>query len=248
MKEGVVERKAVDAWEALDRVDAEIDATKFGRLSLDPNKNEATHLVDLVQGIVGKEDGAPLAKFVAQVAEAQLRNFPDNLFWDFDYYAKSIWDDACANIDGVAYLEKCSQTATTLMDLYGQHSAIRFRYVHDFLYGFDWARWVKRAPDRATHGPFGRLFLEYSGQRAHELLALIDNDDRKYPKLESASSRNPFPFMREPNDEKSLYRRLASAGWLPVNTWDADTTPDWGRDYEKERKRFAESLGLARSS
>ena len=234
----------VDPWEDLEQADDMIASTSRGRLTLASGETEATPLKDLVIEIAGTNRGDELARFVAQVAKAQLNNFPDNLFWDFGYYAKSTWVDASQSDDEVAYLRERAKTAIRLMEIYGQQSPIRFRYVHDFLYGFDWARWVRRSLERKVHGPFGRAFLEYSNIRAEEILTLIEVDDEKYPQLKNNKSRNPFPFIREPEQEEALCRMLAASDLIPVKTWDIDAVPVWDVDFEAGRTRCAQSLGI----
>jgi len=133
------------------------------------------------------------------------------------------------------------------MRLYGQQSAIRFRYVHDFMYGFDWARWVRRDPDaRKGVEPFGIEFLRQTESRGRNILELIDADDDWYPRLIDGVSRNPFPFSREPEDELPLYQLLAERACVPVEAWLLDAQPDASRDFDALREGAAASLGLDR--
>jgi hypothetical protein len=133
------------------------------------------------------------------------------------------------------------------MKLYGQQSAIRFRYVHDFMYGFDWARWVRRDPAaRKGVEPFGIEFLRQTESRGRDILTLIEADDGWYPRLANGVVRNPFPFSREPEDELPLYRLLAERGCVPVGAWRLDAQPDASRDFDALREGAARSLGLAR--
>lgn len=186
-----------------------------------------------------------LAEAASAVAEAQLRSFPDNLFWDFDFYLASIHGHASNAEDYAGYLRRVAALTVRLMELYGQQSAIRFRYVHDFMYGFDWARWVRRKPEERTGvQPFGTDFLHQTESRGRDLLALIAADDRWYPQLENGASRNPFPFPREPADELRLYRALAERGYVPVEAWRCDAEPDASEDFDALREKTAESLGL----
>jgi hypothetical protein len=134
-----------------------------------------------------------------------------------------------------------------LQKLYGQNSIICFRYVHDFVYGFDWAKWVLRDPEtRNVHGPFSGAFLDYIENRAHELIDLIHNDDEKYPKLESGEPRNPFVFSREPDDERRLFMTLAERDLIPVRAWTFDTTPVWNRPFAALRAEMAVELGICK--
>ena len=77
------------------------------------------------------------------------------------------------------------ETTELLVDVqarYGARSAIRFRYVHDFIYGYDWARWVAREPEtRTAIGPYDPVFLKRMRDRADELLELIADERRELP-------------------------------------------------------------------
>jgi hypothetical protein len=119
--------------------------------------------------------------------------------------------------------------------------------VHDFIYGFDWARWVRRDPGaRLDTGPFSLRFLEQIETRGRDILTLIEADDAHYPKLSGPGARNPFSFSRDPDEELALYRRLAERGSIPVEAWRLDAQPDASRDFDRLREEAAESLGLAR--
>jgi hypothetical protein len=188
-----------------------------------------------------------LAAAASSVAEAQLESFPENLFWDFDFYLASIHRHACAGPDYAGYLENVSSVTVGLMRAYGQQSAIRFRYVHDFMYGFDWARWVRRGQG-ARNGvePFALDFLRQIESRGRDIVGLIEADDDLYPRLPEGAARNPFPFAREPDDELPLYRLLAERGDVPVQAWRLDAQPDASREYDELREDAAASLGLSR--
>ena len=231
----------------LREVDAEIRDCPSGPLTLDPSRDFARPLSDVVAALADSRQSRPLAAAAAAVAEAQIQSFPENLFWDFDFYLASIHRDAASSSDYEEYLAAVTEVTVGLMHLYGQQSTIRFRYVHDFMYGYDWARWVRRDPGaRAEVEPFGLDFLKQTERRGHDLLALIDADDEWYPTLEKGVSRNPFPFSREPRDELRLYRVLAERGWVPVETWRLAAQPDASRDFDALRAEAAESLGLSR--
>ncbi|MEM8609839.1 MAG: hypothetical protein AAGF92_22270 [Myxococcota bacterium] len=228
-------------------VQARIDATPYGRLTLDPNRAEATGLAELVDSLASTSERPRLAAAAAEVAEAQLENFPGNLFWDFDCFLATIHRHATLVGDYAQSLAHATKMTVTLMALYGQRSKIRFRYVHDFIYGFDWARWVRRDPDsRKATKPFEVAFLAQSESRGRDILRLIDADDDWYPQLKTDAPRNPFPFFREPGDELRLYRDLADHGLIPVPAWSATDDPVWDRDFDTARRSRAKALGLAR--
>ncbi|KPK15350.1 MAG: hypothetical protein AMJ62_09470 [Myxococcales bacterium SG8_38] len=229
----------------LTELDARIAQTRHGRLTLDPRRSIATPLTEVVSRLADGRQSTHLTAAASAVAEAQMRNFPDNLFWDFDFYLASIHERASEAADYAAHLSHVVGLTVRLMQLYGQQSPIRFRYVHDFMYGFDWARWVRRKPEARTgFAPFGIEFLRQTEARGRDLLSLIEADDEWYPRLEEGVSRNPFPFPREPEDELRLYRKLAARGYVPVEAWRVDARPDAKRDFDALREETAASLGL----
>ena len=214
-----------------------------GVRSLSPDTLNPTPLTELVPSVAA--DGiALLAKFAFSASRAQLANFPGNIFWDWDYLISSVWRDATDSADPHAYLTKVSGLFSDLMRLYGRHSTIRFRYVHDFVYGFDWARWMMRTKPDVDHQPFGLAFLNHSKTRAYELLALIAKNDERYPTLPSDKPRNPFSFVRDPEQERILYSDLAARDLIPVRAWDRDAVPVWEKDFDAHRQARAEALGF----
>jgi len=228
-------------------VESRIRRSPWGPLTLDPDRSVARSLSEIVTELAGAEQSSHLAAAALAVANAQLQSFPDNLFWDFDFYLASIHRQASAASDYASYLEHVTGITVELMRLYGQQSTIRFRYVHDFMYGFDWARWVRRDPKvRDGVEPFGLEFLRQTESRGRDIRELIETDDEWYPRLEDGVARNPFPFSREPEDELALYRLLAKRGWVPVQAWSFDARPDAGRDFDLLREETARSLRLSR--
>lgn len=231
----------------LAEVDARIASAPRGALTLSPSREAASRLCDLVASLTDSHQQPVLAAAASSVAESQLESFPENLFWDFDFYLASVHLEGSQAEDYGAHVAEVSAITVNLMRMYGQQSTIRFRYVHDFIYGFDWARWVRRAPgSRRSVGPFSLDFLRQVETRGRDLLLLIEEDDDLYPKLVGPGSRNPFPFFREPDDELRLYRRLATSGCIPVEAWRADARPDASRDFDGLREDAAKALGLTR--
>ena len=226
-------------------IETRIERTRRGPLTLDPERDRATPLSKIVESLGTAEQRAVLARAADAIARAQIDSFPDNLFWDFDYLLSSIHENALCDEDYESAVELARELAVELMMLYGRRSAIRFRYVHDFIYGFDWARWVRRAaPDRAGVQPFASEFMTQSLRRGRALLEMIEADDERYPKLRNGQVRNPFRFSREPEGELRLYRDLAKHGSLPLQAWSQDATPSWDRDFDALREQRAEALGL----
>jgi hypothetical protein len=229
--------------------------------TLDPARELATPLFEvhrrtlhpLAESLAAQLD-EPLADGLCGLALAQLDAFPGNLFWDLDLIAVAVVAQAHAlEPDAAAELVRDRFTRMIeLQRLYGRATAINFSYVHDFVYGFDWAKWVAREPELHADvpGPFSLRFLEYMDQRGHELLELIAEDDRKYPNLPEDQARNPFPFSREPEAEIELHRELARRDLIPVPAWDPQALAlDWGErwrvPFQDRRVEVATELGLA---
>lgn len=214
-----------------------------------PDRGRATTLMALAEQLLAPDDDELLrASFcagLADLAAAQLGHFPENIFFDLDYPAAAVLRRARVSASGRAELVESFGLMSELQRIYGMYTPIRFRYVHDFSYGFDWAKWTGREPDQdGSVGPFDLEFLRYMKRRGHELLSLIAEDDAKYPTLDDDKPRNPFPFSREPADEIELHRELARRDLVPVAAWNPDAEPDWNRPFAKLRVQVASELGL----
>lgn len=184
-----------------------------------------------------------LARGLEATALATLEHFPENIFWDLDGLASSVIRDAWKHTDPAASLAAAFDDIASLYAVFGRATAIRFRYVHDFVYGFDWAKWVRRDPAaRAGVGPFDRVFLRALLARGEELLDLIERDDPEYPRLRDEGSRSPFPFSREPEDEARLHRSLVGEALIPVRAWCIDPEPVWDRPFAELRAARAAAM------
>lgn len=233
-----------DPMAALAALDARID--RGARLTLDPAAERPTSLCSLAESLAPGPLRSPFAIALERVARAQLHAFPGNLFWDMDALAASLVRQARRAAEPVTRLNELAGHVARLQNLFGSDTAIRFRYVHDFVYGYDWAKWVKRDPDeRRDVGPFDAAFLAYSERRAGELMELIAENDAKYHQLPDGQARNPFGFSREPDDEVRLFRDLAERDLLPIRAWETDPALDWEPPYLALREEHAEALGLA---
>lgn len=205
--------------------------------SLDSQRRAATPIARLARSEV-------VALGLRRIDEAIVRHFPHNLFADLDLVAATLESLRQRHGDAAA-LARADRIAE-VHAVFGQETPLRFRYTHDFLYGFDWARWVAREPaTRREVGPYDDAFLDYSTQRAAELCALVAQHDRKYGPLEGEAHRNPFPFRRDPEAERVLHRALAASDGIPVRAWDPESRPVWDRPFSPEREARAEALGLA---
>jgi hypothetical protein len=233
----------------------DVDLELGQRRSLHPERAQASSLTGLGELLLAAEDPpalkAAFARGLSAVALAIARNFPENIFWDLDFLAASLVASARAvyaegdERRALAGVERATELLVEVQAQYGVESPIRFRYVHDFLYGYDWARWVAREPEQRRHiGPYDLVFLRRMHQRAGELAELIEADDATYPRLIAGERRNPFGFSREPDAEMALLLELSGADLVPVEAWRIDPVPEWNRPYGELREQRARRLGL----
>ena len=231
------------------RADRSLDDHAWGRRSLAPGREQSRSLLELCVAAALSTDDVDtlmaLATGVADLANAQRESFPDNLCCDLDFLVAHTLRRARASARPAEDVADRLARICRLQKLYGRDTAIRFSYVHDFVYGFDWAKWVGRDPDlRASVGPFDTVFLDHLERRAHVMLGLIAADDPLYGQIPEDQARNPFPFSREPAPELTLHRDLAARGLVPVEAWDPDATPSWRRPFAALRVERAAALGL----
>lgn len=227
------------ALERAAAVDESLVAVAQQPASLCPDRQRATPIVELIEralaGGVPERRCAEVARGVGEIVGAQVASFPENIFWDFDYLV--------ARLSVVEGMPDIVDRIVDVTRRFGHGTAIRFRYVHDFSYGFDWAKWVNKDPDnRDNVGPYDVPFLAFMQQRADELVELIAADDAKYPRLKDEAHRNPFGFSREPGAEEKLHRALAREGLIPLEAWREDAQPVWNRPFADLREKQAVAL------
>jgi hypothetical protein len=239
----------LDRLRALDRrVRAELPSWK----TLEPGRSEARALVDIAERAaetpLPHEVFDAFARALEGVVVAQVASFPGNLFWDFDLPAERLLRLAAQEPEAAALrLERATSRFSALQRAFGAESKIQFRYAHDFIYGFDWARWVQREPDRrGSVGPFDDEFIDHMQRRAGEIVVLVEQHDAKYPPLPPGVARNPFGFSREPRDEERLHRDLAERRLVPVEAWNPEAEPRWDLPFSALREERARQLGIWR--
>ncbi len=244
------EKSWQSALEQLRAADVSLEA-RVTLASLCPGRARATPLASLGEQLLPRdtpaEVAAAFARSLSGIGQAIQRNFPGNLFWDLDFLAAGLMgiDAGAAPAERAQSMERTASAIVSLHNLFSHASRIQFRYAHDFLYGFDWAKWVAREPaTRAQVEPFGLEFVHAMQQRGAEILALIARDDDKYPNINRGSDRNPFQFARDPRAEDLLYRDLAARGLLPLAAWSTDAQPVWDRPYAELRNERARALDL----
>jgi hypothetical protein len=245
--------RLVAAWQRM-------EASAGPLRTLDPERELATPLVDVhARALVELPSerraalAEPLATGLIELALAQLDAFPGNLFWDLDLIACEVareTGEAETLAEARVTLDDRFARMARLQALYGRATAINFSFVHDFVYGYDWVKWLSRTRTESIVRPFGLEFLSFMQRRGLELLDLIAADDREYPLLADHQPRNPFPFSRAPADELRLHRELARRQLIPVPTWSATIelgTLDRSRAWQAARIEVAGELGLVGS-
>jgi hypothetical protein len=220
-------------------------------LSLNPHKSCATSFVALGNLIAEKTCDPQLINSLIETLKrmlySMLHNFPDNIFWDLDFFVNSMLKQALVAKDAaVSFLESFGDKIVLLMELFGKESEIRFRYLHDFTYGFDWAKWVqKETQTRALVEPFSLTFLDYLIAKGERILHRIRVGDDRYHQLGEKCYRNPFCFSREPKDEYRLLTHLAAKQLIPVPVWNWDAQPVWNKPFDQLREQLSLNLNIS---
>lgn len=239
---------SVDAATQLQAADALLFEHSVPR-TLAPDRSRATLPSELAAELLQPGDPADVQQAFAAglraVVVAVIEAFPDNLFWDLDHLVATVLSAGRREPNPAAAIESRFASIAELQHRFGQASSIRFRYIHDFIYGFDWARWVAKDPAaRASVGPFDAAFVERMHRRGRELAETIARgDDEKYPPLPRGTDRNPFRFQREPDVELELHRLLARQRKLPVQAWQVHAVPRYDAPFTQLREVAAAALG-----
>jgi hypothetical protein len=175
-----------------------------------------------------------------------LQNFPENIFWDFDFLVSSMLRQALIADEGaVTFLKVFGEKMVRLTEMFGNKTEMRFRYVHDFIYGFDWARWVQKEPQKRSNvEPFSLVFFDYLLAKGKELLQRINHGQVTSYKLCDTGYRNPFTFSREPEDEYRLLTYLAEEQLIPVAVWNWNACPVWNKPFQEMRQQLALKLDI----
>lgn len=219
-------------------------------LSLNPQKKFITSFAELGNLITEETTEIQLINTIKNTLEgiinAQIQNFPGNIFWDFDFMVSSMLRQALtSDIGAIAFVESFGKKMVLLTNLFGINQEIHFRYVHDFMYGFDWARWVQKDPhNRAQIEPFSLFYLDYLLAKGKELLQRISLGQSASYKLCATGFRNPFNFSREPEDESRLLTHLAKTQFIPVPAWNWNASPVWNKPFEEIRQQVALKLNI----
>ncbi|MBG1265189.1 hypothetical protein [Nostoc sp. WHI] len=219
-------------------------------LSLNPQKKLITSFAELGNLITQQNTEIKLIIALQETLESivytQLQNFPENIFWDFDFLVSSMLRQALVADQGaIPFLKVFSEKMVSLIEMFGNKTEMRFRYAHDFMYGFEWARWVQKEPQNRAHiEPFSLVFLDYLLVKGKELLQRISQDHITSYKLCDTGYRNPFTFSREPEDEYRLLTYLAEEQLIPVAVWEWNACPVWNKPFQEMRQQLALKLNI----
>ncbi|MEH1770248.1 hypothetical protein [Nostoc sp.] len=219
-------------------------------LSLSPEKTLITSFAELGDLIAEQNTDIQIIITIQQTLESivrtQLQNFPENIFWDFDFLVSSMLRQALTADEGaIPFLKIFGEKMISLTEMFGNKTEMRFRYVHDFMYGFEWARWVQKEPQNRAHiEPFSLLFLDYLLVKGKELLQRINHGQVVSYKLCDTGYRNPFTFSREPEDEYRLLSYLAEEQLIPVAVWNWNASPVWNKPFQEMRQQLALKLNI----
>ncbi|WP_053404703.1 hypothetical protein [Persicobacter sp. CCB-QB2] len=216
--------------------------------SVDPGKNTATSFAALAEKTALEfpdfHHFQELALLCRDLIQSQYQHYPQNIFYDYDLMVREIVKMTFASDHPTHFLRKMDELLVQLMGIFGGNTTINFQFVHDFTYGFDWAKWVAKNPqERKQIPPFHPEFLKAMVNRGKEMLELIKINDQKYHQLQPQQGfRNPFSYQRDPENEESLMRQLFAHGMIPVPLWDWNGQAHWEMDYQEARKQMAQKI------
>ncbi|WP_341528058.1 hypothetical protein WKK05_01510 [Nostoc sp. UHCC 0302] len=239
--------KPSDTFQFIDEILAQ---QSVNLLSLNPQKTLITSFAELGSVIAEKNSDIQIIATIQETLESivytQLQNFPENIFWDFDFMVNSMLRQALVAEEGtITFLKDFGEKMVSLTEMFGIKTEIRFRYVHDFMYGFEWARWVQKEPHNRAHiEPFSLIFLDYLLAKGKELLQRISHGQITCYKLCDTGYRNPFSFSREPEDEYRLLTYLAQEQLIPVAVWNWNASPVWNKPFQEMRQQLALKLNI----
>ncbi|BDA79390.1 hypothetical protein LPTSP3_g23200 [Leptospira kobayashii] len=233
-------------------IDRFLDLRYPTRRTLCPNRNQVTRFEEIgnqISDLLGNEqDWKHSAEITYKIVDSVVDHFPENIFWDFDYMIMKIVGNSAYSEQGFRQsMDLTVEKILNIFFIFGKNSSIKFRYIHDFIYGYDWLKWMleKKHPGDEID-PYGVSFLDYIGHRGMEMISLIAKNDSNYPEL-NGLYRNPFLFSRSDEDEIHLLKDLAASGNIPIEAWDRYANPKSDRNYSKIRLERSEQMGIQRN-
>jgi hypothetical protein len=223
--------------------------------SLNPLKETPTSFQDLLNYIAtddpSHEDLELIHSFFQGCINSIILNYPENIYWDMDFLFCHVYRQLTEKknySEKQTWLKELGSRVKHIMEIFGSQSKIQFRYIHDFLYGFDWCKWnrkLEETGEEVEYNPFGEEFLSYIENRGLEIQKMIENNDKNYVPMESGKYRNPFVFKRETEQEIAILSNLALTGDIPIFAWKSDAKFNSKKDYSLIRKERAIQLGIA---
>jgi hypothetical protein len=234
------------------RIDSFIDVGFPDRKSLCPSKACASRFSEIEKSLTDisltEADLDLLCDSVERIIRTVVVHFPENIFWDFDFMiyrlAYNAKNNEYAFRDSLAVF---TEKLVNIFSIFGANSPIKFRYIHDMIYGFDWLKWMleKKEP-KEDMDPYGMDFLNYIHARGLELIALIDKNDTDYPELDG-NYRNPFLFSRSTSEEILLHKNLSDSSLLPIEAWNKDFMPKCDKNYSLIRLQRSKEMGISKN-
>lgn len=217
--------------------------------SLNPQKTMCTSFEELFASITFLESLQlpTIIEAISHIIKEEINHFPNNIFWDKDYFLYYFLTEVNQQSlkEQEPYIAAYLHKYVSLLQLFGAISTIRFQYLHDFTYGFDWAKWVRNDSDnRNSVLPFSLTFLQRMFQRGKELEVLILKNDKLYPSIKRTEFRNPFQFHRSIDCESLLMRQLSEKDCIPIVAWKTNGSADWKKNYSELREVEALNSGL----
>ena len=77
--------------------------------------------------------------FLEQMFRNMIHHFPENIFWDLDYMIAYVIGESLKFRSPEKFWEDYTCKLNELLETFGCYGEIRFRYLHDFTYGFVWS-------------------------------------------------------------------------------------------------------------
>lgn len=235
-------------------LDIKINQLVKDRHSVSPNRQGSSHLTYVIEqfdsGNTKNYSIEYLYIVMEGVVDSILENYPENIFWDLDFLASNMFtkiQEEETNTVKEKVASRYRQKLRDIFQLFGNKTDINFRYIHDFIYGFDWCKWVRSSQSNIEIkmlDPFGICFLDSIEKRGLEILELIAKNDENYVSLDSGVYRNPFTFSRGTEDEIRLFEDLAKTGDIPVPGWQAYGEVQYKKDYSLIRNQRAKALKI----
>ncbi|MDF3818532.1 hypothetical protein P3G55_01395 [Leptospira sp. 96542] len=234
------------------KIENYLNEKEIERQSLNPNDTKLSDFnlieISLSELQLNIEELDVLSDSIFSIVKAVVYHFPENIFWDFNFLVRQLAQiSKFSSPNFFSTIRSLSIQIIRIFEIFGNHSKIKFRYIHDFIYGYDWLKWMlEKKKDTDDINPFGFDFLNYIESRGLELQALIDQNDSKYPMLND-EYRNPFLFIRTTEEEMNLHKELSRLHQIPIEAWDGFAVPKYDQNYSAIRLEVSKQLGIGKN-